>query len=157
VIHKKLSLFHYFHLIAFLVFISFAIIFFSLSVYKAKQKFNEDVRTLQETYVASQKALLEKEVNHFIEHINQKRQAAYATTQALVRTRVYEAYDLATKMYEKYKGKLPDSQIQSMIIETLRLYAMKITKAIISLHGLMVSRCFLAIILKWKVTTCFIF
>ncbi len=120
-IHKKLSLFHYFHLIAFLVFLSFAIIFFSLSVYKAKQKFNEDVRTLQETYVASQKALLEKEVNHFIEHINQKRQSAYATTQALVRTRVYEAYDLATKMYEKYKGKLPDSQIQSMIIETLRL------------------------------------
>jgi len=119
--NKKLSIFYYFHLIVFLLFLTFAIIFLSVSVYNAKQKFQNDSRNVQENYINTQKALLEKEVNGFIEHINNRREEAYANTQSNIRDRVYEAYDLATKLYEKNKGKLSDSQIQSRIIEALRL------------------------------------
>jgi diguanylate cyclase (GGDEF)-like protein/PAS domain S-box-containing protein len=118
---KKLSLFHYFHLIAIAIFLTFATAFFSLSFYNIKQKFYNDVAHLQSGYIETQKHILKNEVDRFIDHINQKRQFSYANTQQLVRSRVYEAYDIAMQIYRQNKGKLSDAQIQRKIIETLRL------------------------------------
>lgn len=96
------------------------IVFLSVSVYTAQQKFQDDSHKMQENYINSQKTLLENEVNHFIEQIKSKREEAYANAQLNIRDRVYEAHDLATRLYEKNKGKLSDSQIQALIIESLR-------------------------------------
>lgn len=118
---KKLSLFHYFHFMAIAIFLTFAIAFFSLSFYNIKQKFYTDVANLQKHYIETQKNILKNEVDNLIDHINLLRQSSYANTQQLVRSRVYEAYDVAMQIYKKNHGKLPDAQVQKMIIETLRM------------------------------------
>ncbi|AOO65099.1 cache domain-containing protein [Sulfurospirillum halorespirans] len=120
-LHKKLSLFHYFHIIALILFVTFASTFFALSFYNAKIKFEKESHRLQKEYSDSKKKMLITEVDRFLEHIEEKRQEAYAQTQQLVKTRVYEAYEIATKLYQTYHKTHSDAQIATMIVDTLRL------------------------------------
>ncbi|WP_442764645.1 cache domain-containing protein [Sulfurospirillum cavolei] len=118
---QKLSFFRYFHLMAIAVFLLFSVAFFGFSFYNIKHKFYSDVAALKESYFQTQKELLQKEVNRFIEEIDQKRRSAYANTQRLVRARVDEAYNVAVHIYEENKDKHSPSQIQERIIQTLRM------------------------------------
>ena len=118
---QKLSFFRYFHLMAIAVFLLFSVAFFGFSFYNIKHKFYNDVAALKESYFQTQKELLQKEVNRFIEEIDQKRRSAYANTQRLVRARVDEAYNVAVHIYEENKDKHSPSQIQERIIQTLRM------------------------------------
>ena len=120
-LHKKLSLFHYFHIIALILFVTFASTFFALSFYNAKIKFEKESHRLQKEYSDSKKKMLITEVDRFLEHIEEKRQEAYAQTQQLVKTRVYEAYEIANKLYQTYHTTHSDAQIAAMIVDTLRL------------------------------------
>ena len=120
-LHKKLSLFHYFHIIALILFVTFASTFFALSFYNAKIKFEKESHRLQKEYSDSKKKMLITEVDRFLEHIEEKRQEAYAQAQELVKARVYEAYEIATKIYQAYHKTHSDAQIAAMIVDTLRL------------------------------------
>ncbi|NCB54204.1 MAG: hypothetical protein EOM49_04580 [Epsilonproteobacteria bacterium] len=68
---QKLSFFRYFHLMAIAVFLLFSVAFFGFSFYNIKHKFYNDVAALKESYFQTQKELLQKEVNRFIEEIDQ--------------------------------------------------------------------------------------
>ena len=120
-LHKKLSVFHYFHSIALILLLTFAATFGALSFYNAKAKYEKESVQLQEAYLESKKKILITEVDRFVQQIEEKRQDSYAKTQQLVKSRVYEAHDVASKLYEKYKKTHTDAQIKSIIIETLRL------------------------------------
>jgi len=120
-LHKKLSLFHYFHIVAFILFLTFASIFVALSFYNATVKFEKESQRLQKEYSGSKKKMLITEVDRFIEHIEEKRQEAYAQRQQLVKARVYEAYEIANKLYQTYHRTHSDAQIATMIVDTLRL------------------------------------
>jgi len=120
-LHKKLSLFHYFHIIALILFLTFASIFFALNFYNAKIKFETESHRLQKEYSDAKKKMLIMEVDRFVAHIEEKRQEAYAQAQELVKARVYEAYEIATKIYQAYHKTHSDAQIAAMIVDTLRL------------------------------------
>lgn len=135
-LHKKLSLFHYFHIIALILFLTFASTFGLLSFYNAQTKYEKESHRLQEAYVDSKKKMLITEVDRFIEHIEEKRQQTYAQTQQLVKARVYEAHDLASKLYEKYKKTHSDAEIKTIIIETLRLLRYENNKGYYFITGL---------------------
>ena len=102
-LHKKLSVFHYFHSIALILLLTFAATFGALSFYNAKAKYEKESVQLQEAYLDSKKKMLITEVDRFVQQIEEKRQYSYAKTQQLVKARVYEAHDVASKLYEKYK------------------------------------------------------
>ncbi|WP_263832706.1 bifunctional diguanylate cyclase/phosphodiesterase [Sulfurospirillum oryzae] len=120
-VRQKLSLFHYFHIITLILFLTFAIIFFSLNFYNAKVKFERDSERLQANYIETKKGMLVAKIEHFLDYIAKERQKTYIHTQQIVKSRVYEAHAIATQIYEKYKNTHDDAFIQKQIIETLRL------------------------------------
>lgn len=117
---RKLSLFDYFHIVAFIMFTTFTTIFLSLSYNNATAKFERDAAILNEKYLDDKKKMLRNEVEEFIDFIDSKRKNVYAQTQATVKNRVYEAHEIVTALYERYHKTHSQSQIQEMIVETLR-------------------------------------
>ena len=117
---QKVSLFHYFHLVSFLLFLVCGIVFFALSFYNAHQTFERESSNLRDHYIETQKGILISQVNKFTEHIIQERNKAYAKTQKLVQLRVNRAHDIATQIYEKYKDTKDQAFIQTRIVEALR-------------------------------------
>lgn len=119
---QKVSLFHYFHLVSFLLFLLCAIVFFSVNVYNARITFERESTNLREHYIETQKGVLITQVDKYIEHLIKERNKAYDETQKLLKMRVDRAYDVATQVYEMYKHTHDQAFIQSKIIETLRLF-----------------------------------
>ena len=117
---QKLSLFDYFHIVAFIMFVSFTAIFISFIAYQTYTRFEKDAQKLQIEYLDSKKKMLQNEVARFVDYINIKRVQAYAQTQDMVKLRVKEAHKLANDLYIKYKDIKTDEQIQEIIIEALR-------------------------------------
>lgn len=99
----KLSLFDYFHIVAFIMFITFTTVFIGFIAYKAHSRFEKDAHKLQTEYLASKKHMLENEVGRFVDYIDMKKAQAYTQTQNMVQRRVYEAHRLASDLYAKYK------------------------------------------------------
>ena len=120
-IRPKVSLFHYFHLVSFLLFLICAFIFFALSFYNARMTFERESTNLKEHYIETQKKMLIAQVDHFTEHVIKERNKAYAKTQKLIQMRVNQAHDIATHIYEQYKQTNDQAFIQQKIIEALRL------------------------------------
>lgn len=120
-IRPKVSLFHYFHVVTFVLFAISASAFFGLSFYNAKKTFDRESLALQENYMDTQKGMLISQVDQFIDYIIQERTKAYTQTQKLVKMRVNRGYDIATRIYEQYKNTHDDVFIQQKIIEALRL------------------------------------
>ena len=117
---KKLSLFDYFHIVAFIMFSTFTALFIFLSYTNAQTKFERESHKLSESYLEIQKKMLSDEVNQFVDFIHSKKKEVYAKTQSTVKERVLEAHVLALSIYERYKNSHSSAQIQEMIIETLR-------------------------------------
>ena len=118
---RKLSLFDYFHIVAFIMFTTFTALFLFFTLGDIKLKFEKEAQLIEEKQLEVKKNMLEKEVQRFVDFIDYKKERIYAQTQALVKTRVDEAYNVARHIYDFNKGKLPDEAIQKEIIETLRI------------------------------------
>jgi diguanylate cyclase (GGDEF)-like protein/PAS domain S-box-containing protein len=119
-IRPKISLFHYFHLISFVLFIICAVLFFALNFYNARSTFERESADLRDHYIETQKAVLIDQVDRFTEHIIKERTKAYVKTQKLTQSRVNRAHDIATQIYDKYKQTHDSAFIQQRILETLR-------------------------------------
>ncbi len=117
---KKLSLFDYFHIVAFIMFTTFTALFIFLSYTNAQTKFEHESQKLSESYLDSKKKMLHDEVLKFVDFIHSKKRDVYNKTQDTVKERVLEAYALALSIHERHKNTHTPAQIQEMIIETLR-------------------------------------
>jgi len=120
-IRPKISLFHYFHLVSFVLFIICAFIFFALNFYNARSTFERKSDNLRDHYIETQKGMLIAQVDRFTEHVIKERNKAYARTQKLIQMRVNRAHDIATQIYEKYKQTHDQAFIQQKIVDALRL------------------------------------
>lgn len=120
-VHKKLSLFHYFHIITLLLLFTFASILFLLNFYNARMTFERESANVQDHYIEVQKGILIAQVDRFTEHIIKERTRVYEKTQKLIQLRINRAHDIATQIYEKYKNTHNEKFIQEKIVETLRL------------------------------------
>ena len=116
----KLSLFDYFHIVAFIMFVTFTTIFISLIAYTANSRFERDSQKLKNEYLATQKQMVQNEVEKFVDYIEIKKLQAHKQTQDIVKLKVNEAHKLVNDLYEKYKNTQTNAQMQEMIIETLR-------------------------------------
>lgn len=116
----KLSLFDYFHIVAFVMFVTFTTIFIGFIAYNAHSRFERDSEKLKTEFLASKKKMLENEVGRFVDYIEMKKAQSYIQTQNMVKRRVHEAHKLASDVYNKYKNTKTDAQIKEIIIETLR-------------------------------------
>lgn len=112
---RKLSLFDYFHIVAFIMFTTFTALFLFFTLGDIKLKFEKEAQLIEEKQLEVKKNMLEKEVQRFVDFIDYKKERIYAQTQALVKTRVDEAYNVARHIYDFNKGKLSDEAIQKEI------------------------------------------
>ncbi len=117
---KKLSLFDYFHIVAFVMFTTFTATFLSLSYYNAMSKFEKDSFMMNEKFLETKKKMLRHEVDKFIDFIDSKKKNIHLQTQTMVKGRVYEAHSIATGLYERYHTTHSKAQLEEMIIEALR-------------------------------------
>lgn len=118
---RKLSLFDYFHIVAFIMFTTFTALFLFFILNDIRLKFEKEAQLIEEKQLHLKKKMLHQEIQRFVDFIEYKKKHIYTQTQEIVKTRVYEAYDVAQHIYAFNKGKLSDEAIQKEIIETLRI------------------------------------
>ena len=85
--------------------------------YMSYQKRVENIET---EYLSGRKSLVKQEVLRTSRYIQHMREGAEKKFKVRLKSRIYEAHDIATKIYKHLDGKLPDAEIKKIIIETLR-------------------------------------
>jgi len=82
--------------------------------------FSTRAKKFESEYLVSQKSLIKQEVIKITDYISLKRSEVKHKTEKRIKHRVYEAHAMASNIYAKFNGKLPNSQIKKLIIEALR-------------------------------------
>lgn len=118
---KKLSLFHYFHIISLVMFVTFTAIFLAITTYNARSSFEKETLIFKTTYLDAKKKILQNEVERFVDFIEFKQSEGYLNAQKIVQSRVNEAHEIASSLYKKYQHTHSPDQIKSMILNTLKI------------------------------------
>ena len=92
----------------------------SLWIFQEYRKASNSIDQLQNEYMAKRKEEIRNEVNHAIAYINYKRSSTEIELKSSIKTRVYEAHEIAMGIYNQYKGIKSDRDIQEIIREALR-------------------------------------
>lgn len=103
------------------MFVTFTGLFLFITIHEANVKFEKESIALQESQVESKKRLLSHEVKRFMTYVENQRTRLHIHTQDVVKQRVLEAHNIAQTLYETHKRSLSAKEIQTKIIETLRL------------------------------------
>ncbi len=75
---------------------------------------------LEDDYITTRKDEIKTEVDRVISYVDFKRESTELELKESIKTRVYEAHDIASGIYDYYHEKKSDQEIQEMIKETLR-------------------------------------
>jgi len=118
---KRIKLIRMFQLIAITALILLAIVSMFLHISSHSKEFKQRTKAMRADYVAQQKELIKREVERVVALIAEKQSHRGRETRARVKQRVYEASAIAENIYQRNKGKKTNSEIQQMIIETLRV------------------------------------
>lgn len=81
--------------------------------------FNARVARKRSDYIAGQKQKIKHEVDHVIARINREKSESTTLTKQKVRSRVYEAYSIASNVYEQNKASVGSPDIKKMIRDAL--------------------------------------
>jgi len=100
--------------------ISTAVIFVLLDSYLEFVEFSERIEKIESDYLSSQKKLIKQEVSKIADYIEVRRATIEQRVKQKIKARVYEAHSVATNIYKKFNGKLPDKEVKKLIIEALR-------------------------------------
>jgi len=103
----------------FAIIITTSIITISVSYLKYVD-FSNTVDKIEIEYTESQKKILKREVNKVTNYIAFKRSSIEQQTKDRIKSRVYEAHAIASNIYTKFNGVLPNNRIKKLIIEALR-------------------------------------
>lgn len=82
--------------------------------------FSKHKQKLEKDYLAEKKELIKQEVLRVIEYIERSRILTKQKIKTRIKKRTYEAHKIATNIYNKFNGKLPEQKIKKLIIEALR-------------------------------------
>ncbi len=118
---QKLSIFSYFHSVAAVVFFTFTALFLFITIYEANATFEKESIALQASELDGKKKLLSNEVKRFMTYVENQRIRLHLHTQESVKQRVLEAHRIAQSLYETHHKHLSEKELQTKIIETLRL------------------------------------
>ncbi len=113
-ISKAIFLFSF--LVIFLLIAAFA----AFWAYHESGRFHAKSQAIENALYQQYQDQIKKEVIDVLEYIRYKRTQVLARTKEQLRKRVYEAHQVAQKLYRKHRGDLSDESIQQLIIRTLR-------------------------------------
>lgn len=82
--------------------------------------FSKESKQLELKYIESKKAAIKQEVLRVTENIERVRNQTRLKVKARIKKRTYEAHAIATNIFNKFNGKLPEQKIKKLIIEALR-------------------------------------
>ena len=97
-----------------------AVILTAVDLADSYLSFKESSKRIREEYIASQKDLVKQEVLRVVERIKHEQAQNEALTQEKIKSRVYEAYNIAHTIYERYKSSKSSDEIKTMILDALR-------------------------------------
>jgi signal transduction histidine kinase len=87
--------------------------------YSSLKKFNEENERIKKNYIELQKNLVKTRVDQAYSFIESIRFSAEERLKETLKSRVYEAYNAASFIYEKYKNKESDASIKQRIKDAL--------------------------------------
>ena len=82
--------------------------------------FNSTSEALRQRALAEQQTLLQRQLESIKQDLDYRRRSAELVLRAEIQQRVEHAYSIASSLYQSNRGRLPDGQIKSMIVEALR-------------------------------------
>ncbi|NOX17247.1 MAG: PAS domain S-box protein, partial [Chlorobi bacterium] len=86
----------------------------------SKWEFENRIEKLRKYYTQEQKEMIEHEVNRIVDIIDFESERMDEKIRVKIKSRVYEGYSIAEEIYNKFKGRKPDSEIQKLIVSALR-------------------------------------
>ncbi len=97
----------------------FIIISGSLWIYHEIEEYNKEFNNIRHEYAKSKKKLIKNEVQKVVETIQYEKPRAEKRLRAEVRSRTYEAYDMAMNIYQRNKNKKTISEIKQLVHDAL--------------------------------------
>ena len=82
--------------------------------------FSQSADQMRKEYLGSQKRIAKQEVMQVVDLIKYKKAKSEEVTKNLIKARVYEAYNVASDIYNLNKDSKSSAEIKNMIIEVLR-------------------------------------
>ncbi|MCS5421798.1 MULTISPECIES: cache domain-containing protein [Psychrilyobacter] len=113
---KKIG--RYFRFTTLFILIIAILVMGGLWVYTSYSTFYRESGQLKEEYIASQKDLIQNEVNKVIDEIEHHKSKTEEKLRESIRERGYEAYDIVINIYERNKNKKSKKEIEQIIAET---------------------------------------
>jgi len=84
------------------------------------RKFLVESREIEKLEIEERKTELKRDIQRVIALINSQKTQTERRLKQSIQSRVYEAYDVAKHLYERYRDILPDEDLQRLIRESLR-------------------------------------
>jgi signal transduction histidine kinase/ActR/RegA family two-component response regulator len=84
------------------------------------QRLNTETLRLRQEYITSQRQQIKEEVEHSVSFVQYNWANAEDRLRNNLKDRTYEAFAIATNLYEVNKGRASDREIQNLIMEALR-------------------------------------
>lgn len=81
---------------------------------------NKEVKVLKEEFIAKQEESLKTEIEHTLNFINLTKRQVNNRTRNSMKDLVYSAYNIALSTYNRYKDSKSDTEIQNLIIESIK-------------------------------------
>lgn len=82
--------------------------------------FSKEAKQLEEEYIAEKKSKIKQEVLRVTGYISKARSQTKQKAKKRIKKRTYNAHAIATNIFNKFKGELPEQKIKKIIIEALR-------------------------------------
>ena len=116
---SKINFIRHIRLWGIILLVALAGIILTVNIVSSYYDFNNCSKKMRTAYVAHQKSKIKQEVLRVVDMINYHRSLSEKRTKKVIRKRVNEAYMTAQYIYEKYKDKKSDDEIEQLIIDAL--------------------------------------
>ncbi len=104
--------------IIFLVGVGVSIV--SIDILRSYQDFNYRADKMRADHIARQKQIVKHEVHRVVNLIAYEKAQSEKLTRMKIKSRVYEAYSIVQKIYQKNKNNKTQAEIQQLILDVLR-------------------------------------
>jgi signal transduction histidine kinase len=91
-----------------------------IEIVKKYRAFNDEAVKIRERTLEARKIEIRQHVDDAVEFVEYKRRQTEARTKEIIKERTYEAYNVASHIYERYKNAMDVREIEDLVREALR-------------------------------------
>lgn len=103
-----------------IIFLTFTVVMVAVDMFDCYRYFNDRIKKTRTNYISEQRRIIKQSVNHVVSIINNEGLRIEQVVSSTIKSRVNEAYSIAWNIFDQYKGKLPESEIQKIILTALK-------------------------------------